>query len=362
MKRRRTQEVPLGPLVVGGNHPIWVEAMGRRHPRDWEACLEEIDRAFSRGCEIFRIAVFDEEGIEGLREIRKHRRTLPLVADIHFTIRLAFQAISAGVDAVRVNPGTVHDRSALESLIDVARDQGVVLRIGANVGSLPPKLRAKERTQALLESIAELVDLAEKKGMKRLILSAKSSDIEETVITYEKLSESFSYPLHIGLTEAGSGIEGIVKSSVALGILLREGIGDTIRVSLTSKSPVLETEVGWEILKALGVRLRGVTLISCPTCARARGDVVSFVREFRRAIAPLEGVAGIRKLKVAIMGCEVNGPGEAKEADFGIALSGGKKAVLFARGEVIGVVPQEEGIAELISLVQEAMKGEERSP
>lgn len=356
MRRRRTREVPLGSLIVGGNHPIWIEAMGRKHPGDWEACLEEIDKAVSRGCEIFRVAVFDEDGITGLREIRKRRRTIPLVADIHFTVQLAFQAVEAGVDAIRVNPGTVHDRRALEALIEVARDQGVTLRIGANTGSLPRVLRAKERCEALFESVAEFVSLAEKKGMERLILSAKSPDVEETVRVYEMLSKSFSYPLHIGLTEAGSGIEGIVKSSIALGILLQKGIGDTLRVSLTSRSPVLEVEVGWEILKALGIRSRGVVVVSCPTCARVRGDVVSCVREFRRVLAAFEETGRVPALKVAIMGCEVNGPGEAKEADFGLALSAGEKAVLFARGEVIAVVPQKEGLARLISLVQETLK------
>ncbi|MCS7241404.1 MAG: flavodoxin-dependent (E)-4-hydroxy-3-methylbut-2-enyl-diphosphate synthase [Candidatus Caldatribacterium sp.] len=357
MIRRRTREVPLGPLTVGGEHPIWVEAMGRKHPGDWRACLEEVDQAFSRGCEIFRIAVFDEEGIEGLREIRRRRRDFPLVADIHFNAQFAFRAVEVGVDAVRVNPGTFPNRRMLESLIEVARDRGVTLRIGANVGSLPFALRGKEKSEALFESVAECVNLAEQKGMEYLILSAKSSDIGETVAVYRKLSEHFPYPLHIGLTEAGSGVAGIVKSSVALGILLAEGIGDTIRVSLTSRSPILEIEVGWEILKALGVRSRGIRLVSCPTCARARGDVVSFVREFQRAIATLKGVL---ELTVAIMGCEVNGPGEAREADFGLALSVGGRAVLFARGEVIAVVPQEGAIARLVSLVQEACaRGEE---
>lgn len=357
MTRRKTQEVPLGPITVGGEHPIWVEAMGRKHPGDWKACLEEIDRASSRGCEIFRIAVFDEEGIAGLREIRRRRESFPLVADIHFRAQLAFQAIEAGVDAVRVNPGTFPNRRMLESLIEVARDRGIALRIGTNVGSLPPALRGKERSEALFESIVECVNLAERKGMRRLILSAKSSDVEETVAVYRKLSEHFPYPLHIGLTEAGSGVEGIVRSSVALGILLAEGIGDTLRVSLTSRNPILEVEVGWEILRALGVRSRGVRVVSCPTCARARGDVVSFVREFRKATVSLEGDL---ELTVAIMGCEVNGPGEAKEADFGLALSAGGKAVLFAHGKVVATVLQREGIEKLISLVQEACrKGEE---
>lgn len=358
MKRRKTQEVPLGSLIVGGGHPIWVEAMGRKHPGDWKACLREIDQAFSKGCEIFRIAVFDEEGVAGLREIRKKRQNLPLVADIHFTVQLAFQAIEVGVDAIRINPGTVPNQLVLERLIEFARDRGVVLRIGANAGSLPHVFRGKERSQALFESIAECVNLAEKKGMKHLILSAKSSSVEETVTVYRKLHENFSYPLHIGLTEAGSGIEGIVKSSVALGILLEEGIGDTLRVSLTSKNPVLEVAVGWEILKALGLRSRGVRIVSCPTCARVRGDVVSFVREFRKAIAPFEEAL---ELTVAIMGCEVNGPGEAKEADFGLALSAGGKAVLFARGEIVAVVSQKEGIDRLASLVRETVKGEEKT-
>lgn len=360
MRRRKTQEVPLGPLVIGGEYPVWVEAMGRTHPGDWTACLQEMDRAIASGCEIFRIAVFDERGVEGLREIKKRRRDVPLVADIHFTLSLAFQAIEVGVDAVRVNPGTVGSRNALESLIDLARDRNTVLRIGANTGSLPRSLRNRERSDALFESIAECVELAEKRGMERLILSAKSPDVEETVEVYRKLSKAFSYPLHIGLTEAGGSIEGVVKSSVALGILLFEGIGDTLRVSLTSSNPVLEVEVGWKILEALGLRTRGVTVISCPTCARKRGDVVSFVRKFRQSLVSLREVPGGIPLKVAIMGCEVNGPGEAREADFGLALAQGEKAVLFARGTVVGVVSQGEAVEKLIHMVKEALEGEER--
>uniref|UniRef100_A0A7V3YHN8 4-hydroxy-3-methylbut-2-en-1-yl diphosphate synthase (flavodoxin) n=1 Tax=Candidatus Caldatribacterium californiense TaxID=1454726 RepID=A0A7V3YHN8_9BACT len=362
MKRRRTQEVPLGSLTVGGDSPVWVEAMGRKHPGEWMSCLREIEEAFSQGCEIFRVAVFDDCGVSGLREIKKRSRDLPLVADIHFTLQLAFQAVEAGVDAIRINPGTARDVGLLESLIDFARDRGVTLRIGANTGSLPPSLRGKKRSEALVESVGLCVDLAEKKNMRRLILSAKSPDIEETIEVYRRLSRIFPYPLHIGLTEAGGGLEGIVKSSVALGVLLAEGIGDTLRVSLTSQSPVLEVKVGWEILEALNIRSRGVTVISCPTCARVRGNVVSCVQRFRRAIAPLEKVARKTPLKVAIMGCEVNGPGEAREADFGLALSSGGKAVLFARGMVTAVVPQEEALEKLVDLVREAIqKGEERS-
>ncbi len=359
MRRKRTHEVPLGSLTVGGGHPIWVEAMGRTHPGEWKRCFEEMEKAVSSGCEIFRVAVFDKEAIEGLKVIKSQKGDIPIVADIHFDLSLAFLAIEAGVDAIRINPGTAKNKNAVKSLIDFARDRNVVLRLGANTGSLPPCLKGEKRSDALFESVSEYVELARARGMENLILSAKSIEVEETVEVYRRLSETFPYPLHIGLTEAGGGIQGIVKSAVSLGILLFEGIGDTLRVSLTSRSPVLETEVAWKILESLGIRSKDITLISCPTCARRRGDVVSFVQRFRQKMAEFKVPKGVAT-KVAIMGCEVNGPGEAKEADFGLALGKEGKAVLFARGNILEVVPQEEGIEKLLTMVKEALNKEER--
>ncbi|MGQ9622651.1 MAG: flavodoxin-dependent (E)-4-hydroxy-3-methylbut-2-enyl-diphosphate synthase [Candidatus Caldatribacteriaceae bacterium] len=359
MRRKRTREVPLGSLVVGGEHPIWVEAMGRTHPGEWKRCLEEMEKAASSGCEIFRVAVFDEKAVEGLKVIKGQKRGIPLVADIHFDLSFALSAIKAGVDAVRINPGTAKNKSVVKSLINLARERNVVLRLGANTGSLPSYLKGEKRSDALFESVGEYVELARAQGMENLILSAKSTEVEETVEVYRRLSEAFPYPLHIGLTEAGGGIQGIVKSAVAIGILLFEGIGDTLRVSLTSRSPVLEAEVAWKILESLGIRSKDVTLISCPTCARRRGDVVSFVQRFRQKMAGFKVPEGVA-IKVAIMGCEVNGPGEAKEADFGLALSKDGKAVLFARGSVLEVVSQEEGVEKLLTMVKEALSKEER--
>ncbi|MGC8778835.1 MAG: flavodoxin-dependent (E)-4-hydroxy-3-methylbut-2-enyl-diphosphate synthase, partial [Candidatus Caldatribacteriaceae bacterium] len=255
-----------------------------------------------------------------------------------------------GIEAIRINPGTMGRKADFEEFLEIVKSTGTAVRLGANTGSLPPRFRAKDRVKALFDSIEESVELAERKGVKNIILSAKSTDTEETIAIYQKLSTAFSYPLHIGLTEAGGGIEGITKSSVALGILLREGIGNNIRISLTSSQPVLETRVAWALLESLGLRYRNIQIISCPTCARRRGNVVSLVHELKRATG---GLQSEKPLKVAVMGCEVNGPGEAKEADLGLALSKNHQAVLFVKGEIVEITPQEMALRKLLQRIQE---------
>ncbi|MCX7668118.1 MAG: flavodoxin-dependent (E)-4-hydroxy-3-methylbut-2-enyl-diphosphate synthase [Atribacterota bacterium] len=352
MNREMTREVPLGRIKVGGKNPIWVEAMGRRYPAEMRECLQEIAAAQEAGCEIFRIAVPDRESLEGLKEIKKHVH-VPLIADVHFDLRLGIEAIFLGVDAVRVNPGTVGNRTNFEELLEAVKLKNVTLRLGANTGSIPFRFKGKDRVKALFESIEESVGVIEEKGIYNIILSAKSTDVEETISIYEKLASTFPYPLHVGLTEAGSGLEGIMKSTIALGILLREGIGNNIRVSLTASQPVLETKVAWILLESLGLRCRNIQIISCPTCARRRGNVVSLVHGLKRITQTLRLET---PLKVAVMGCEVNGPGEAREADWGLALSKNHKAVLFAKGEIVEVVPQEIALAKLLQRIRENIR------
>lgn len=348
MKREETREVPLGKIKIGGKNPIWVEAMGRTHPAEVKKCLQEIERAQKAGCEIFRLAIPDNEALEGVKEIKPYVR-ISLVADVHFDLRLGIGAARAGIEAIRVNPGTIGSRKNLEELLETVQASGTAIRLGANTGSIPSRFKGKDRVEALIDSLSESVAIMEARGFQNIILSAKSTEVEETIVVYERLSALFSYPLHLGLTEAGSGIEGITRSAIALGVLLREGIGNNIRISLTASQPILETRAAWAILESLGLRYRNIQIISCPTCARKRGNVVSLVHELKRKI---EGFGQEKPVKIAVMGCEVNGPGEAREADWGVALSKGHKAVLFARGEIIEIVPQDMALTRLLQRMQ----------
>ncbi len=351
MKREETLRVQIGSVGIGGDCPVSVESMGRIHPSRIENCLTEIGAAACAGSEIFRIAVPDNTALSGLIEVKK-KTPLPLIADIHFRPDIALQAARAGIDGIRINPGTFKDSGKYDQLIDIMHDNQQVLRLGANTGSLPPHHRQKERVKALFESITEALELPEKKGFRQIILSAKSTDIDETIQIYDWLAHSFPYPLHVGLTEAGEGTEGIVKSVIALGCILQKGLGNNIRVSLTSSDPVLESRVAVQILKSLGLRSKGIEVISCPTCARTKGDVVSFVREIKKEIASIHSP---KPLKLAIMGCEVNGPGEAREADIGLAF-GKSTALFFVRGKVVKTVQQQNALLELLDMLNSMIR------
>ncbi len=346
MKRHDTAEVFLGKLGVGGSHPVSVEAMGRTHPSRYRDTLDEIRLAQEAGCEIFRLAIPDEESLEGLKKITAES-PLPLVADIHFAPQLALSAAGSGVGAVRVNPGTMGERAQYRELVLRLADYGCVLRLGANAASLPKAFQKMKPSQALVCCIAEWLEEPLKLSFHNIILSAKSSSIEVNEEASRNLSHSFPYPIHIGLTEAGEGTDGIIQSTLGIGMLLREGIGNTIRVSLTSSSPVLETQVGVGILNALGLRRRGFQIISCPTCARKKGDVVLLVCELKKRLGKLKQTV---PLTVAVMGCEVNGPGEAREADVGLAF-GRERAVIFSRGVVVETVPHREGMEALLESI-----------
>jgi len=354
MQRRDTREIVMGKLVIGGQNPVYVEGMGRQNPYQVELAIQEINRAQAAGCEIFRLSIPEKSALEGAKKIKEWTK-IPLIADVHFNLDLATECVRLGFEAVRINPGTLGDRSRLEELFSVLRDHNTVLRVGANAGSLPAHLRSLPRVEALFESIVEMVDFAEKKGVKNLFLSAKSTEVEETVEINRRLSKAFPYPIHIGVTEAGEGLEGVVKSALGIGLVLFEGIGNSIRVSLTSRDPVLEVKVAWMILNFLGLRRRGGEIISCPTCARCRGDVVDAVERVK-AFFEEQGI--VPPFRIAIMGCEVNGPGEAREAEVGLAFSR-SGAVIFSKGRVEKVVPDREVLEYFIAFLAEKMKSVE---
>jgi (E)-4-hydroxy-3-methylbut-2-enyl-diphosphate synthase len=335
-KRRRTKPVFFGDVQVGGDAPVVVQSMTCTDTRNVGATVDQIKQLQEAGCEIVRVAVPDEEAARALPEIRKHI-DIPLIADIHFNYRLALDAIMYGVEGIRVNPGNIAGDKMLE-VVAAAKERGTVIRVGVNAGSLEKDLLKKyggPTASALVESAMNNLALVQDAGHEAIKLSVKSSDVSTMVEAYRELSKQTDYPLHLGVTEAGSIMNAAIKSSIGIGILLHEGIGDTIRVSITG-DPVSEIGVAFGILRALGIRKVGPDIISCPTCGRCEIDLVSLTREIE------EKVAGMKEyLKIALMGCVVNGPGEAAEAVIGIA-GGRGYGLLFKKGQVIKKVKEEE--------------------
>jgi (E)-4-hydroxy-3-methylbut-2-enyl-diphosphate synthase len=329
-KRKKTQQIQVGPVKIGGQAPISVQSMTKTDTRDARATLAQIHRLEKAGCEIIRVAVPDEAAAESLPAIVKHAR-IPVIADIHFHHRLALAAIAAGVAGLRLNPGNIGSRQKIAAVLERARERGISIRIGVNSGSLERDIRKQyggPTPEALVESALRSIELFEDLSFRNIKISIKSPDVAATVDAYRLLSRKTRYPLHIGITEAGTLFSGTIKSAMGLGILLSEGIGDTLRVSL-SADPVEEVRAGFAILKALGLRQHGPEIISCPTCGRCQIDVVSLARTIEKKVSSMK-----RPLKIAVMGCEVNGPGEAREADIGIAGSR-SKGILFKRGAII---------------------------
>lgn len=339
MRKIRTRAIRLGALSVGGGAPVMVQSMTNTDTRDVEATLAQIARLEARGCEAVRLAVPDRAAAAALVAIRARAR-LPLIADIHFDHRLAVAALEAGLEGLRINPGNIGPREHVNRVVDAAKAHHAVIRVGVNSGSVEKRLLEKYGgpcPAALVESALGHVRMLEDRGFGDIKISLKSSSVLHTIEAYRKLSEACDYPLHIGVTEAGGLMRGTVKSAVGLGILLHEGIGDTLRVSLTA-DPAEEVTVAWEILRALGLRSRGPEIISCPTCGRTEIDLFALARAVEERLA--ESTADIR---VAVMGCVVNGPGEAREADLGLA-GGRDKGVIFRRGEVIRSVRGQEAL------------------
>ncbi|MEW6423617.1 MAG: flavodoxin-dependent (E)-4-hydroxy-3-methylbut-2-enyl-diphosphate synthase [Bacillota bacterium] len=347
MKRRKTRPIWVGPVQVGGEAPVSVQSMTNTDTRNVAATVAQINELAAAGCEIVRVAVPDRRAADALPLI-KQQINIPLVADIHFDYRLALRALAAGVDGLRINPGNIGGPERVAAVVEAAKKKKVPIRIGVNAGSLEKELLQKygsPNAPALVESALKHIRLLEELGFFEIKVSVKASDVGLMIAAYRLLAEKVVYPFHVGVTEAGTLRSGVVKSAVGIGALLAEGIGDTIRVSLTG-NPLEEVRVGYEILKALGLRKRGIELISCPTCGRTEIDLIRIAGEVEEE---LQDVAA--PLKVAVMGCVVNGPGEARHADVGIA--GGKGVgLLFRRGEIIRRVPEEKLVDELVREVR----------
>ncbi|NJD90801.1 MAG: flavodoxin-dependent (E)-4-hydroxy-3-methylbut-2-enyl-diphosphate synthase [Geobacter sp.] len=335
--KKVTKQIKIGSVAVGGGAPCAVQSMCSTDTRDIVATLSQIERLTAAGCEIIRCAVPDMEAAKALGKI-KAQSPIPVVADIHFDYKLALQVLEGGIDALRLNPGNIGERWKVEEVVSSARERQVPIRIGVNAGSLEKELLERfghPTAEAMVASALGHVRILEDLGYDQIKVSLKASDVMKTVEAYRLLSAKVDYPLHIGITEAGTTFSGTIKSSVGLGILLADGIGDTLRVSLTG-DPVDEVRVGFEILKCLGLRQRGVNFVSCPTCGRCQIDLVKVAEDVERRLAGVD-----RSITVAVMGCVVNGPGEAREADFGIA--GGKgEGLLFRHGEIVRKVPEAE--------------------
>ncbi len=327
------QTVRLGPLLLGGGNPVMVQSMTNTDTRDVEATLAQIDALVARGCEAVRVAVPDDRAAEVLGELRE-RAPVPLIADIHFDWRLAVRAIEAGFAGLRINPGNIGDKKRVRAVVDAARANGAAIRVGVNSGSVEKDLLDKfggPCPEAMVASALRHVAIVEEGGFDQIVVSVKSSSVLDTVACYRQLASVLPWPLHLGVTEAGSLMRGTVKSAAGMGILLYEGIGDTIRVSLTA-DPVEELDVAWEILRSLGLRRRGPEIISCPTCGRTEIDLIGLEKAVSDRLA---GCAA--DIRVAVMGCVVNGPGEAREADIGLA-GGRDKGIIFRRGEIVRTV------------------------
>ncbi|MCX5749299.1 MAG: flavodoxin-dependent (E)-4-hydroxy-3-methylbut-2-enyl-diphosphate synthase [Candidatus Saganbacteria bacterium] len=347
MPRKKTRPVKVGNVTIGGLSPVSVQSMTKTFTSDAEATIKQIQMLEEAGCQIVRVAVKDEADANALGII-KRSISIPLVADIHFDHKLALTALEAGIDKLRINPGNIGDIERIKAVVSSAKEKKVPIRIGVNSGSLDKEILKKHghpTAQALVESALKHVKILEKLKFSDIVVSIKASDVPKTIEAYQILSKKVDYPLHVGITEAGIPKTGIIRSAVGIGSLLSQGIGDTIRVSLTG-SPVEEVRVGFEILRSLNMFNKGVTIISCPTCGRLEYDMEHVVKEIEENTRHIEV-----PLKIAIMGCVVNGPGEAAEADLGLA--GGKgQGMIFKKGELIKKVREEDMVSELLREIE----------
>lgn len=344
--RRKSRQIKIGALAMGGDAPILIQSMTNTRTQDVEASIAQIERLVNAGCDLVRLAVPNSSAVPAFAEIKK-RLAVPLVADIHFDYRLALGALDAGADKIRINPGNIGTRDKVEQVVKKAVAHRVPIRVGVNSGSVEKEILEEEggpSVRALVRSALRNVELCREFGAEDIVISLKSSDVLRTIAAYESMAEQTDLPLHIGVTEAGTAKSGAIKSAVALGILLHAGIGDTLRVSLTS-DPVEEIIAAQYLLKSLNLMQRGITLISCPTCGRTEVDLVAIAEQVEKELAGIE-----KPLTVAIMGCVVNGPGEAREADLGVAC-GKASAVLFKKGKIIRKVPEKEIVKTIIEEV-----------
>lgn len=337
-ERRKTRQIRIGNVLIGGGAPISVQSMTKTDTRNVEETVRQISALEEVGCEIVRVAVPDEEAASALRKIRPAIR-IPLIADIHFNHKLAIAAISAGADGLRINPGNIGSDTKVREVVSAAKEKDVPIRIGVNSGSVKKEFIDRfggPTPEAMVESALEHVAILERHGFFETKISVKASSVMDTIASYRLLSSKVDYPLHLGVTEAGMLLPGAIKSALGIGILLAEGIGDTIRVSLTA-DPVEEVRAAYEMLASLGLRRRpGVEIVSCPTCGRLQIDLIGLVSRLEKRLAHIK-----KPIKVSVLGCVVNGPGEAREADVGIA-GGNGKGIIIKKGRIIKTCREEE--------------------
>ena len=350
IKRRKTKQISIGNEKIGGDAPISVQSLCNTPTEDIKSTLNQILELSDAGCEIIRLAVLNKDAAEGLKEICK-KSPIPVVADIHFDYRLAIQAINNGVNALRLNPGNIGKRENVENVVNLAKQQNIPIRIGINAGSLEKKLKELDISLAekMVKSAEGHMKIIQELDYDNIKVSLKSSDVPTTIEAYKLFSEKYDYPLHIGLTEAGTLKGGLVKSAVGIGTLLSQGIGDTIRVSLT-ENPIEEVYAGFSILKSLNLRKKGVNFISCPTCGRTQIKLIELAKKVEERFSNLDA-----DITIATMGCAVNGPGEASGADFGIA-GGVSEGYVFRKGEIVSRVKEESLIDELERVIKESLK------
>ena len=343
MERRKTKKVKVGSVYIGGDAPVSVQSMLNKPAHDFEASVAQAVELEKAGCQVIRGAIPDMDAV-GLIPALKKAVKAPIVADIHFDYRLAIEAVAAGVDKVRINPGNIGSDDRVKAVVDACKSRNIPIRIGVNSGSLEKEILAKygaPTPEAMAESAMYHASLLEKFDFDDIIISIKSSNVENMIKAYETVAERCNYPLHLGVTEAGTARMGLIKSSAGIGSLLMHGIGDTIRVSLTD-DPVNEVYAGHDILKALGLKSDSVQIVSCPTCGRTKIDLISVANEVENALRNCT-----KKIKVAVMGCVVNGPGEAREADIGIA-GGDGCAMLFRKGVILRKIDEKDIVKELL--------------
>lgn len=346
IKRRYSKQIQIGDVKIGGDAPISVQSMCNTDTRDVEKTVLQIKELQDAGCEIIRLAVLNKDAAEAIKEIKKQIE-IPIVADIHFDYRLAIQCIENGIDALRLNPGNIGRDENVKKVVSLAKINNIPIRIGINAGSLEKDIATLDipLAEKMVKSAMHHIKILEDNDFDKIKISLKSSSVPTTIDAYRLISQKVDYPLHLGVTESGTLKGGLVKSSVGLGTLLAEGIGDTIRVSLT-ENPVEEVHAGYSILKSLDLRQKGINFVSCPTCGRCQINLIDLAKKVEDALKNID-----KPLTVAVMGCPVNGPGEAKHADYGVA-GAIKEGYIFKKGEIIKKVPEEKLLQELLILIE----------
>jgi (E)-4-hydroxy-3-methylbut-2-enyl-diphosphate synthase len=355
LNRINSRQIHVGNVPVGGSSPITVQSMTNTNTSDIDATVKQITALENAGCDIIRVAVPDKDAAHAISSIKK-QISIPLVADIHFDYKIALLSVEAGADKIRINPGNIGGRDRVRAVVSACKERNIPIRIGVNSGSVPKNLLEKyggASPEALVESALSHIQLLEQEYFQDICISLKASDVPTTIESYRMMSKIRDYPLHVGVTEAGTAFMGTIKSSIGIGTLLSEGIGDTIRVSLTDK-PEEEVRVGISILRALGLRKEGIEVVSCPTCGRTRIDLIGLAQRVESAVKDID-----KELKIAVMGCAVNGPGEARDAD--VAVTGGDGVgMLFLRGKPYKKVPYDNLLDELLKLIDDFESNRDR--